>query len=424
MSAVTASLNEEAKATGSRPGIVIIGAGPAGVAAALAAKRAQPDQRVLLLAEEDRDPYEKPPLSKSVLMGTSEPESKPIVDGPALTAEGVVFIRGAQAVRIDRERREVHLFGQRTVPYDALILATGARARALPALPQDMANVHYLRTAADALLLRGALQRPDRSPGVVVVGAGLIGLEAAAAAGGGAATTVLEAGSSAMARICSADFAQIIVNRHARAGVRFRFGTTIVAASPSKGGVILRLSDGHVLEASLVIVGIGAKPDIDLAVTAGLPVGEGIRVDEHCRTADPAIFAAGDVAQFRTRWCADSTRLENWRHALDQGQVAGTNAAGGEVAYDAVPSFWSDQHDLMIQGAGWSDGLVIPALRRTLGENRAIEFHVRDGRVRYAVGIGASREINVTRRLIERQVVVAPQALTDPAISLQGLLRP
>jgi NADPH-dependent 2,4-dienoyl-CoA reductase/sulfur reductase-like enzyme len=326
-------------------------------------------------------------------------------------------------VKIDRERREVHLFERPPVPYDALILATGARARVLPALPQDMAKVHYLRTAADALLLREALRRSDRSADVVVVGAGLIGLEAAAAAAG-SAITVLEAGSSAMARVCSADLARMIVDRHARAGARFRFGTTIVTASPSKDGVSLRLSDGDALEASVVIVGIGAKPDIDLAVAAGLPVDDGILVDEQCRTADPAIFAAGDVAQFRTHWCVDPTRLENWRHALDQGSVAGANAAGGKTAYEAVPSFWSDQHDLMIQGAGWSDGLGLPCLRRTLGENCAIEFHVRDGRVRYAVGIGAAREINVTRRLIERQVIVTAQALADPAVSLQGLLKP
>jgi NADPH-dependent 2,4-dienoyl-CoA reductase/sulfur reductase-like enzyme len=405
-----------------RAEIVVIGAGPAGVAAALAARRTEPARRVLLLAEEDRDPYEKPPLSKSVLMGAAEPESKPIVDGVALAAAGVTFIRGIRAMRIDRERREVHLLERPPVAYDALILATGARARVLPALPQDMAKVHYLRTAADALLLREALRRADRSADVVVVGAGLIGLEAAAAAGG-SAITVLEAGSSAMARVCSADLARMIVDRHARAGARFRFGTTIVAASPSKDGVSLRLSDGDVLEASLVIVGIGGKPDIDLAVAAGLPVGDGILVDEQCRTADPAIFAAGDVAQFRTRWCADPARLENWRHALDQGHAAGINAAGGEAAYEAVPSFWSDQYDLVIQGAGWSDGLALPCLRRTLDENRVIEFHVRDGRLRYAVAIGAAREINITRRLIERQILVAPQALADPAVSLQGLLK-
>jgi NADPH-dependent 2,4-dienoyl-CoA reductase/sulfur reductase-like enzyme len=379
---------------------------------------------VVLLADEDCDPYEKPPLSKSVLMGAAEPESKLIVDGAALAAEGVDFIRGAIVTKIDRGHGEVHLAGRPPVPYDALVLATGAKARTLAALPPDMANVHYLRTAADALALRDGLRRPGRSRGVVVVGAGLIGLEAAAAAAAaGAATTVLEAGASAMARVCAADFAQIVVDRHARAGVRFRFDTTIEAVSATNGGVVLRLSGGDRLEAGIVIVGIGAKPDVGLAVAAGLPVAEGILVDDRCRTVDPRIFAAGDVAQFRTRWCSDPARLENWRHALDQGLVAGTNAAGGDAAYESVPSFWSDQYEFMIQGAGWTDGLAIAPLRRTLGEGRVIEFHVRDGRVRYAVGIGVAREINIVRRLIERQVAVTAPALADPAVSLQGLLR-
>ena len=381
---------------------------------------------MLLLAEEDCDPYEKPPLSKSVLMGTAEPESKPIVDGAALAAAGVALVRGVRAKAINRERREIDLYGQRSVPYDALILATGARARALPILPQGMANVHYLRTAADAVRLRDALRRLDRSTGIVVVGAGLIGLEAAASVTAAAAdsiATVLEAGSAAMARVCSTSLAQIVVDRHAEAGIQFRFSTTIVAASSSRGGVLLQLSNGDTLEANVVIVGVGAKPDIDLAAAAGLAFDEGILVNDRCQTTDSSIFAAGDVAQFQTRWCADVARLENWRHALDQGQVAGTNAAGGEAIYEAVPSFWSDQYELMIQGAGWPDGLAIPPLRRTLGERRVIEFHVRDGKVRYAVGIGMSREINLARRLIERQVDVTAQALTDGAVSLQGLLK-
>lgn len=405
------------------PGVVVIGAGPAGVAAALAAKQVRPEHDVLLLAEEDREPYEKPPLSKSVLMGMAEPHSKPIVGGAALAAAGVTFLRGVQAVKIDRARREVQLLGRPPIPYATLVLATGAKARTLAALPADMPGIHYLRTADDALLLRDALHRPDRRPGIVVVGAGLIGLEATAAAAG-TATTVIEGGASAMARICSSGLARIVVDRHAAAGVRFRFGATVAAASSSADGVILRLSDGDVVEAALVIVGIGARPDIGLAAEAGLPVAEGILVDEHCRTADPAIFAAGDVAQFRTPWCADATRLENWRHALDQGQVAGTNAAGGEAVYDKVPSFWSDQYELMLQGVGWSDGLALPPLRRTLGEGRVIEFHVHDGKVRYAVGIGVSREINIVRRLIERRISVMPEALADPSMSLQGLLRP
>lgn len=377
---------------------------------------------MVLLGEEDRDPYEKPPLSKEVLSGAVEPDTKPIVDPAALTAAGVEFLRAASVVAVDRQRRVVRLKTGALLSYDALILATGARARGLASLPLGMPRVHYLRTAADALVLRSSLQRHGRRPRVVVVGAGLIGLEAAASAAG-PSTIVLEAGPAAMSRVCSPEFAGMVVDRHARGGVQFRFGVTVASARSCENGMVVGLSDGTTIESDVVIVGIGAQANTDLAVAAGLPVADGIVVDDRCRTADPSILAAGDVAQFKTRWCNAPMRLENWRHALDQGQVAGINAAGGDAAYDNVPSFWSDQYDLKIQGVGWTDGLASAPLRRVVNDSSLIEFHVRDGRIRYAIGVGMSREINIVRRLIEREVPVTPQMLSDGSVSLQRLLR-
>ncbi|MBS0220458.1 MAG: FAD-dependent oxidoreductase [Proteobacteria bacterium] len=389
--------------------------------AALAAKRTQSDRRVLLLGEEDRDPYEKPPLSKSVLAGLTEPETQLIVKPGMLAAAGVEVAQGAMAVAIDRARRLVHLRNGPPVSYGALVLATGAKARALAALPAGAPNVCYLRTAADALALRTALRGASGRRPVVVVGGGLIGLEAAASIGR-ASTTVLEAGSSALSRVCSADFAQVVVDRHRSAGVSIRLGVAIASASPSRDGIIVQLDDGTVIEAALLIVGVGGEPNTDLAIAAGLPVDDGILVDEHCRTSDPSIFAAGDVARFRTRWCRTPARLENWRHALDHGEAAGVNAAGGDTAYDCVPSFWSDQYDLRIQAVGWTDGLASPPLRRSVGDDRLIEFHVRDGRVRYAIAVGMGREMGIVRRMIERGTTVTAQVLTDPSVSLQALL--
>lgn len=374
---------------------------------------------MILVAEESLAPYEKPPLSKEVLAGMAEPQAKPIVDPRTLEAE-IEFIRADPAVAFDRQRRTVHLRSGTNLSYDALVLATGARVRVLPALASDLPNVHYLRTAADALALRSSLQAGQRR--VVVVGAGLIGLEVASVATG-ASVIVLEAGASAMARLCSPALAQMVVDRHAEAGVRFRFGATIVSARHTRNDMDLRLADGTAIEADLVVVGIGTLPATDLAAAAGLAVGEGILVDEECRTSDPFVFAAGDVAQFRTPWCAEPARLENWRHALDQGQVAGINAAGGKVSYGGVPSFWSDQRDLKLQGVGWPDGLGAAPIRRIADGGRLIEFHLRDGCVRYATGVGMPREIGIVRRLIERKIRVTPQMLSDPAVSLQGLLR-
>jgi NADPH-dependent 2,4-dienoyl-CoA reductase/sulfur reductase-like enzyme len=403
--------------------IVVIGAGPAGVAAALAAKRQGPDHQVVLLSSEDIHPYEKPPLSKAVLLGGHEPAAKPIAELATLVAAGVVLERGAHATAIDRGRRQIELADRAAMPYDAAVLATGAAVRSLPVLPPGMPHVFYLRTAADAIGLRDALQKPAGLPEVVVLGAGLIGLEvAAAAASQGRRTLVLDAAKLAMARVCSAGLSELVLERHRRAGVQFHFETTIRSASPVEGGIALETSDGRVINAGLVIVGIGIRPDVALAAAAGLAVDEGVLVDAHCRTADPAIYAAGDVAQFRTEWCALPVRLENWRHALQQGQVAGTNAAGGDVAYRTVPSFWSDQYELMLQGVGWPDGLAGSPLRRSLDANQAMEFYLSDGQLRYAVGVGMAREFAAARRLIERRAVIDPAALADAGVPLQSLL--
>lgn len=401
--------------------VVVIGAGPAGCAAAIAARRADATLDVTLVGTEDMNPYEKPPLSKAVLTEGADPAAKPIVPADAL--EGIRQRRGNRVVGIDLAQRVVIIGGERH-PYDALVLATGATLRELPLLPRGTPNVFYLRDAADALALRAALTRQGASLRVAVVGAGLIGLEVAAAASKiGAAVTVVEAADRPMGRVCTPALAARLIEVHTAAGVDFRWGRAVDSVATTNGGILMDLTDGSTTSADLVVVGIGVLPDMRLAEEAGLAVDDGVLVDECCRSSDPAVFAAGDVARFATPWCKEAVRLENWRHALEQGEVAGINAAGGSRVYASVPTFWSDQYDLTLQGVGWPDGVAIPSITRTFGTGGQIDFHVAGGCLRYAVGIGAAREIAVARRLIDRKVPVDPAMLADPAINLQSLLR-
>jgi hypothetical protein len=168
------------------------------------------------------------------------------------------------------------------------------------------------------------------------------------------------------------------------------------------------------------VVGTGSKPDDALAAAAGLATGDGVIVDAHCRTSDAAIFAAGDAVRFPGPH--GLVRLENWRHAQDQGAVAGRNAAGGSDTYAPVPSFWSEQYDLYIQGIGWPmQGSV--RVHRPLGGDNLLVFEITDGRVTYAMGINAQRDVAAVRRLIERRVPVDPDALADPAQPLAAMLK-
>jgi NADPH-dependent 2,4-dienoyl-CoA reductase/sulfur reductase-like enzyme len=399
--------------------ILVIGGGPAGTFAAIAAKKHDPTAVVTLLSEEHCEPYEKPPLSKAVLLGKVRSSDAPIAGPGGVAAHGVVLEVRAQCSSIDRAAREVVLDDGRRLRYDALVIATGSVARELPLLPLGMPRVHYLRTEADADALKAEL---GQGRNLLVVGGGLIGLEVAASAAElGVKTTVLEVAPRILARVSDEETGAIVHAAHRQHGVDIRISTALVAAAPDREGRIETvMGNGEQLIADIVVVGTGAKPNDRLAAAAGLATDDGIVVDERCCTSDPAIFAAGDVVRFPGPHGA--VRLENWRHAQDQGAIAGRNAAGANDAYRMVPSFWSEQYDLYIQGVGWpvQDS---ERVRRPLPGNGALVFEIRDGRLAYAMGINAQRDIAAARRLIERGVQVDRAALADPAQPLATMLK-
>ena len=399
--------------------ILIIGGGPAGVYAAMAAKKQDAAANVVLLADETCEPYEKPPLSKAVLLGKARAADAPIAGPGGVEAHGVHLEAGARCLAIDRATKHVMLAGGRRLPYDALVIATGALVRELAHLPIGIAGVHYLRNVADAEALRAAFQTCRH---LLVVGGGLIGLEAAAAAAElGITVTVLEVAPRILARVCYTEIGALVQAVHQERGVDIRVDTILESAERTADGQItVTTRDGHTLTADTVVVGTGARPDDALATAAGLETNDGIVVDEFCRTSDPAIFAAGDATRFPGP--AGPVRLENWRHALDHGTVAGRNAAGGNDAYRAVPSFWSEQYDLYIQGIGWPGGTG-HAVARPLPGNGALSFEVSQGRLTYALGVNAQRDLAVARRLIERRVPVDPAELADPAQPLAAMLK-
>ena len=399
--------------------IVVIGGGPAGVFAAIEAKRADPAASVLLLTDEACEPYEKPPLSKAVLTGKALPEHAPIAGPKGTAAHNVVLERAAVVSAIDRAAREVIAADGRRYPYDALVLATGSLVRELAQLPLGMRRVHYLRTEADARPLVAALRGCKH---LVVVGGGLIGLEAAASAAElGLRVTVLEVAPRILARVCDEETGAFIAEQHRKHGVDLHTSTAIVGVRSTPDVVEIETSAGTILAADTVVVGTGVRPNDALAAAAGLKIDNGIVVDEQCRTADPAIFAAGDAVRFPAPH--GLVRLENWKHAQDQGAVAGRNAAGKSEVYRTVPSFWSEQYDLYIQGVGYAPAQPAERVRRPLAGNSMLSFEIADGVLAYAMGINAQRDLAAARRLIERRIPVDPAALANSARPLASLLK-
>jgi NADPH-dependent 2,4-dienoyl-CoA reductase/sulfur reductase-like enzyme len=398
--------------------IVVIGGGPAGVWAAIEAKRRDGAAQVTLLTEEACEPYEKPPLSKAVLLGRANPEDAPIAGKGGLAAHGVVCKTNARCRAIDRAGRRV-VTEHGSLPYDTLVIATGSRPREVPLLPRGTPRVHYLRTDVDARALRAELAQCRR---LVVIGAGLIGLEVAASATElGIKTTVIEVAPRIMARVCDEETSAHVLAVHRRRGADIRLNTSVVRATQGEGQIGVTTDRGETLPADLVVVGAGVAPEDELAAAAGLEVQDGIVVDEQCRTSDPAIFAAGDVTRFPGP--CGLVRLENWRHGQDQGAVAGRNAAGGDEVYRPVPSFWTEQYDLYIQGVGWpsANGRHV---RRPMPGNGWLMLETDGPYLSFAIGINVQKDLAAIRRLIERKIPVDHVALADPHVPFAAMLRP
>jgi NADPH-dependent 2,4-dienoyl-CoA reductase/sulfur reductase-like enzyme len=300
------------------------------------------------------------------------------------------------------------------------VLATGSINRVLPMFPAGRTGIYYLRTEAEARALKDHLHR---SQALVVIGGGLIGLEvAASAAEVGVKTTVLEVAPRILARVCDEETSAIIAQAHRARGVDIRVGTAPIARRDLPDGrLAVETQSGGAIDADLIVVGVGAAPDDRLAAAAGLDTQDGIVVDDHGRTSDPAIFAAGDCTRFPGPH--GPVRLENWRHAQEHGAIAGRNAAGGDVAYSVAPSFWSEQYDMYIQGMGWPIAQPSARVRRTLGAGGTILFELDGAHLVYAAGINAQRDIAMARRLMERRIALDAGELADAGKPLAAMLK-
>ncbi len=370
--------------------VVIVGAGQAGGWFAATLKESGFAGDVLLIGDETHPPYERPPLSKDILLGEKPPESAHLwpQGHPAEHRSGL------RAVAIDRAARRLQLSDGSTLSYDKLVLATGGRVRRLDGLP----HAHYLRTIDDAIALRAAL---ERGGSVLVIGGGWIGLEVAAAARKrGCAVTVVEAAERLCARVLPAPISDYLADLHRRHGVEVRLA----------GSADEALGD-------TVVVGIGIVPNVELAEAAGLRVENGIVVDAFGVTSDPDILAVGDVANL------GGLRLESWANAQNQAIAAAKSLAGAVTPYDEIPWFWSDQHGVNIQilgVPGREDEIVV---RGDPAADKVSYLFLRDGVVTGLVAVNTMREVRAARMLMQSGRRFDPAVLADGARSLQALLK-
>lgn len=398
--------------------IVIVGAGECGTRAAVALRERGFDGGITLLGREDVHAYERPPLSKGALAETTPALVHPWT--PEQLAEAGIDLRlGVEVTAIDRAGCTLTTSAG-PVPYDRLLLALGAQPRRL-----DLDRVIYLRTHEDAVVLR-TLLRPDAR--LLVVGAGFIGLEIAAAARErGMSVTVIESASRALSRIVPDVIAERVVALHAEHGVPIRVATMIRELHEEGQELTARLSDGSELVVDGVVAGVGASPATELAEAAGLAIDDGILVDAHLRTDDPRIWAAGDCASFPDARSGRRVRVESWRNAHDQAVTVAASMTDGEDAHAAVPWFWSDQYDQMLQVAGLP-GTGESSVERHREDGILVHFGLdADGRLVHAAALGrgptVAKDIRLAEKIIAAGLVLDPVQLADPQAPLRSILR-
>ena len=407
-------------------GIVVIGAGQAGVQAAEALRAGGCSEPITLLGDEPLGPYHRPPLSKAWLAGDVD-AAQLVMRAPELLAKkGITLRTGVRVQAIDRSARTVTLADGSTLPYSGLVLATGSRPRALPLPGADAPNVLPLRTRADADGIAAGLRRcAEQGLPVVVVGGGFIGLEVAATARKkGLAVTVVEMAPRLLGRVLAPVLSDWYAQLHRAHGVTVELGVG-VAGIEQQGGLATAVlgSAGQRWPAGLVVVGIGVVANDDLARTAGLECERGIVVDDCARTADPAIVAAGDCTARRT---ADGTllRLESVNNATEQGKSAAAALLGTPRPFTGTPWFWSDQYDKKLQMAGLSTGADQAVLRGSLDAPGFSVWHYRGDRLLAVDTVNNPREHLLARKLLDAGRWPAPAQVADSGFDPAGVLAP
>ena len=400
--------------------LVIIGAGQAGFAVA-AKLRALNDLRpITMIGSEDQYPYQRPPLSKKYLLG--EMSFDRLLFRPAeWYAENKVDVWLSTTVEaIDREAKAVRCQDGRTLDYDKLVIATGSAPRRLPAeLGGDLQGVYVVRDKADADRLAEEMQ-PGRR--LLVIGGGYIGLEAAAVARNlGLEVTVIEMAERILQRVAAKATADAMRAIHEAHGVVIREKTGLARLRGVNGHVTdAELADGEIVPCDMVIVGIGAAAGDQLAMVAGIETMNGVVVDEHGRTSDPDIYAAGDCALLS--WGDGRVRLESVQNAVDQAEAVATVLAGGTEPYRPKPWFWSDQYDVKLQIAGFNLGYDETVVRPGSREGALSVWYYKEGHLIAVDAINEAKAYVTGKKLLDQGRSARADLVADPTVDLKSLL--
>lgn len=399
--------------------VVIVGAGHAGGTAAALLRQYGHEGPITMIGEEPIAPYQRPPLSKAWLKGEADADSLALKPVEFYAENGIDFRPGVSAVKLERSARKVVLSDGSSVVYDKLILATGARAIALPIPGKELDGVLFLRTAADAEALKAQVGPGKR---LAVVGGGYIGLEVAASGRAlGAEVVVLEREPRILARVACQALSDFFQAYHEKHGVGFELGCSVVAFEGADGRVAgVKLADGRVIPCDAVVVGVGATPNDEIAKDSGLECARGVVVDLDARSvSDPDIFAIGDVAHRPMPIYDRMFRMESVPNALEQAKQAASAITGRPRPAGECPWQWSDQFDLKLQIAGYAFDVDEVLVRGDPASAKFAVFHLKGDQVQSVEAINSPPEFMMGKMLILNRKPVDKAKLADPTVSMK-----
>jgi 3-phenylpropionate/trans-cinnamate dioxygenase ferredoxin reductase component len=396
--------------------MVIVGAGHAAGQAAASLRQDKYEGEIIIIGDEPHIPYQRPPLSKQYLSGEHDVDRVFLRPAKFYADKHVTLKLDTRVEAIDTSARTVTTSAGETIGYEKLLLATGGRPRRLTIPGSDLAGIHYLRGIDDVDGIRA-----DMAPGkrLVIVGGGYIGLEVAAVAvQAGLEVHVLEMEQRILQRVTTERMSAYYHQLHQSRGVHIHTGTAVTGFAGT-GHVEAVLCGDQAYPADLVVVGIGIIPNTEVAVAAGIVCDNGIVVDDHCRTSDPHVYAAGDCTNHPNPLLNRRLRLESVPNAMEQARVATANMCGGDKVYASIPWFWSDQYELKLQMVGFSADGDAQVVRGSMEKNEFAVFYLKDGAVVAVDAVNSPKEFMICKQLIGKQVDT--QRLADPATDLKTL---
>ncbi len=399
--------------------VVIIGAGQAGGQTAYSLRQGGFAGEITIIGDEPAPPYQRPPLSKAYFKGEMDAERLFLKPLDYYAEHRIDLMIGEAATAIDLGAKQVTLASGRELGWDKLVIATGARPRRLSLTGSDLGGIMELRTLADVDKLK-TLAAPGAR--MVVIGAGYIGLEAAAVGVQlGLKVTVLEAMQQVLSRVAGPEIGAFYTRVHREAGTDVRLGARIEAFEGIGLVSGVRMADGEIIPADLVLVGVGVLPNMEMALEAGLVCGNGIVVDEAMRTSHPDVFAVGDIAWRPLVHYDREGRLESVHNAIEGGKLAAAAILGANPPPVEAPWFWSDQFDLKLQTAGLWTGADERVVRGDVAGRAFAVFYLKEGRVLAVDAVNSAPEFIVGKKLVAAKAKVAPAELADKSISMKDI---